>query len=774
MSFDLQNNEKLSPWWRYITFLVMIVGFTILGLITSIAYDNTAPIPKQVVDPEGRVIFTGEQVTRGQGVFLKNNLMEHGTLWGHGAYLGPDYSASYLHEQTLFMQKILADEIYHKPFDQLNDFEKGSVTQEIPKILKLNRYNPQTKTLLFTNEESKAYAHNLDFWRNYFTSGEAPGLPKNYISNPEDLSNLTSFFAWASWASATKRPGEDFTYTNNFPYDPIAGNYPSADAYLWSAISLLFIIGVTGLALFTVSKFGLGWGGGVKNRHICDTHLTLPTLTESQKATGKYFIFVALLFLCQSLVGGALAHYRVEPTFYGFPIADYLPYNLLRTWHLQLAIFWVATAWVAGGLFIAPLLSQNEPRYQKRGVDLLFAALLIVVAGSLIGEYLSSIDFFHGELWFWFGNQGSEYLDLGRFWQYLLIAGFSFWLFLLFQALKPAFRMPPRRELTILFFLTASTIPIFYVPAVFYNHETHYTLIDNWRFWIIHLWVEGFFEVFATVLVAIISVQMGIIRTITALRIIYLDAILYLLGGVVGTGHHWYFTGQTNVNMALSACFSAMEVVPLTLLTMEARDFIRVSQAKCEKFGYFLAEKQQWTINFLISVGIWNFVGAGMFGFLINLPIISYFEVGTNLTPNHGHAAMFGVFGMLALGTTMFCMRAMEDEDLWKRNRTFIKVGFWGLNVGMALMVILDLFPSGVLQLWDSMQNGYWHARELTYLMSGYFHTLEWIRMFGDLTFILIGVIPIVIAILRTFLFGGFSPPQLLESRKQPASTSNS
>ncbi len=765
MSFDLQANEKLSPWWRYITFLIMIVGFAVLGVITRIAYDNTAPIPKQVIDPDGNVIFTGEQVTLGQGVFLKNNLMEHGTLWGHGAYLGPDYSASYLHEQTLFMQKMLADEIYHKPFDQLNDFEKGSVSQEIPKILKENRYNPQTGTLLYTNEESKAYAHNIDFWKNYFTSGEAPGLPKNYISNPEDLINLTTFFAWASWASTANRPGEEFTYTNNFPYDPLAGNHPSADAYLWSAISLLFIIGVTGFALFIVSKFGLGWGSGVKNRHICDTHLTLPTLTESQKATGKYFIVVALLFLFQSLIGGALAHYRVESSFYGLPIVDYLPYNLLRTWHLQLAIFWVATAWVAGGLFIAPLLGQSEPRYQKRGVDLLFAALLIVVGGSLIGEYLSSRDFFHSNLWFWFGNQGSEYLDLGRFWQYLLIAGFSFWLFLLFRALKPAFRMPLRRELSILFFLTASTIPIFYVPAVFYTHETHYTLIDNWRFWIIHLWVEGFFEVFATVLVAIISVQMGIIRTITALRIIYLDAILYLLGGVVGTGHHWYFTGQTNVNMALSACFSAMEVVPLTLLTMEARDFIRVSQTKCEKCGYFLAEKQQWTINFLISVGVWNFIGAGMFGFLINLPIISYFEVGTNLTPNHGHAAMFGVFGMLALGTTMFCMRAMENETLWKRNRTFIKVGFWGVNVGMALMVILDLFPAGILQLWDSMQNGYWHARELAYLMSGYFHTLEWVRIFGDSVFILIGVIPLVFAILRTFLFGGFSSRQLLESR---------
>lgn len=760
MSFDLQENERLSPWWRWTTLLVMVVGFAILGLITRVAYDNTAPIPKQIIAPDGRVLFTGEQITRGQGVFLKNNLMEHGTLWGHGAYLGPDYSAAHLHELTLFMQKSIAQEVYGKPFGRLSAFEQGAVSQEIPKMLKQNRFDADTETLHFTNEEAKAYSHTLGYWTRYFTSGEAPGLPKNYLSDPEDLSNLTAFFAWAAWAAVTNRPGEEFTYTNNFPYDPVAGNYPSADAYLWSAISLLFIIGVTGLVLFTVSKFGLGWGGGVKNRHVCQTHLTLPTLTASQRTTGKYFVAVALLFLFQSLAGGALAHYRVESAFYGLPIVEYLPYNLLRTWHLQLAIFWVATAWVAGGLFIAPLLSQHEPRHQKLGVNLLFAALLIVIVGSLFGEYLSSRNFFGGELWFWFGNQGSEYLDLGRFWQYLLIAGFSFWLFLLFQALKPAFRMPKRREISLLFFLTASTIPIFYVPAVFYNHETHYTLIDNWRFWIIHLWVEGFFEVFSTVLVAIISVQMGIIRTITALRIIYLDAILYLLGGVVGTGHHWYFTGQTNLNMALSACFSAMEVVPLTLLTMEARDFIRISQAKCDKCGHFLAEKQKWTIYFLISVGVWNFVGAGMFGFLINLPIISYFEVGTSLTPNHGHAAMFGVFGMLALGTTMFCMRAMEDEALWKRNRTWIKTGFWGLNAGMALMVILDLFPAGVIQLWDAMQNGYWHARELTFLMSGYFHTLEWVRMFGDLVFILVGVIPIVFAILRTFLTRGFPLPQ--------------
>jgi nitric oxide reductase subunit B len=322
--------------------------------------------------------------------------------------------------------------------------------------------------------------------------------------------------------------------------------------------------------------------------------------------------------------------------------------------------------------------------------------------------------------------------------------------------------MPRRRELCILFFLTASTIPIFYIPAVFYHHDTHFTLIDNWRFWIIHLWVEGFFEVFSTVLVAIMTVQMGIIRAITALRIIYLDAILYLLGGVVGTGHHWYFTGQTNVNMALAACFSAMEVVPLTLLTMEARDFIRVSQTKCSKCQHYLAEKQQWTIYFLIAVGVWNFVGAGIFGFLINLPVISYFEVGTNLTANHAHAAMFGVFGMLALATVLFCMRAMQDETLWNRVKTLVKVSFFGLNIGMSLMVIVDLFPAGVLQLWDAIENGYWHARQLNYLMSGTYHLLEQIRIVGDVVFIVFGVIPIVAAILITFCSRGFASNELI------------
>ena len=141
-----------------------------------------------------------------------------------------------------------------------------------------------------------------------------------------------------------------------------------------------------------------------------------------------------------------------------------------------------------------------------------------------------------------------------------------------------------------------------------------------------------------------------------------------------------------------------------------------------------------------------------MFGFLINLPIVSYFEMGTGLTSNHGHAAMFGVFGMMALAVLVFCLRAMTDDARWARSETLIRVGFFGLNGGLALMILLDLFPAGVLQLWDSLETGYWHARRLTFTMTGTFHTLEWLRMVADLIFLVVGVVATVVAALRAAL----------------------
>ena len=460
---------------------------------------------------------------------------------------------------------------------------------------------------------------------------------------------------------------------------------------------------------------------------------------------------MALLFLAQSFLGGVLAHYRVETgAFYGFDLARWLPYTLARTWHLQLAIFWIATAWVGGGLFLAPWVGGEEPKHQKAGVYALLGALAVVVFGSLRAS-LSASTTSWGISGSGSGTRAPSTWTSDVSGSFCWQSGSLFWLFLMFRALRPAFKSPDKRELSSLFLYAAVAIPVFYLPALFYGPHTNFAVIDNWRFWIIHLWVEGFFELFATVLVAIMFHQMGVVSTKTATRLIYLDAILYLTGGIIGTGHHWYFTGQGTLNMGLAACFSALEVVPLTLLTLDAWDFIKLRKAKCSECGHDLAWSQKWAIYFLMAVGVWNFVGAGIFGFLINMPIVSYFEIGTSLTANHAHAAMFGVFGMLALAVMVFCLRAMQSDDSVEGNtRSSSDLASGALNVGLALMITLDLFPGGVLQLWDSVANGYWHARRLTFLMGGTYHKLEWLRMVGDMVFLFAGALPITLGALRS------------------------
>jgi nitric oxide reductase subunit B len=747
----------LSPWWRHSALLVMIFGFSVLSVVTVFTYTNAPPIPERVTDGTGTIVFTGADILKGQEVFLKYGLMEHGSLWGHGAYLGPDYSAEYLHRMGEITRDTIATENYRQLFAQLSPDQQSAISARTITALKENRYDDASRTLRFSSGESAAYRVQLPEWSDYFTRKDAaPGLPANYIESAEERKALTAYFAWAAWASVAVRPGKDYSYTNNWPYEPSVGNKPSTEAYFWSAMSLITLLAGIGLVLAIVGKFNyLGWKdeGASSHPEMMHSVLSMPKLyhpalklTPSQWATGWSFGIVALLFLAQAFLGGLLAHYRVETSFYGLDLSRWIPYNLARTWHLQLAIFWIATAWVGGGLFLASWVGSEEPKHQKAGAYVLLGALVFVVIGSLAGEALG-INNKLGQLWFWFGHQGSEYLDLGRFWQVLLALGLLFWLLLMYRALRPALRKPDKRELTSLFLYAAVAIPVFYLPALFYGPDTNFAIIDNWRFWIIHLWVEGFFEIFATVLVAIMFHQMGVVTTATATRLIYLDAILYLIGGIIGTGHHWYFTGQGTLNMGLASCFSALEVVPLTLLTLDAWDFINLRKTHR---GRDMVAGQKWAIYFLMAVGFWNFVGAGIFGFLINLPIVSYFEVGTTLTANHGHAAMFGVFGMLALAVLVFCLRTMQSDATWKGTEKFIRAGFWGANAGLALMMALDLFPGGVIQLWDSITNGYWHARRLTFLMGGTFHKLEWLRLLGDMVFLLAGALPLTLGALRS------------------------
>jgi nitric oxide reductase subunit B len=225
-----------------------------------------------------------------------------------------------------------------------------------------------------------------------------------------------------------------------------------------------------------------------------------------------------------------------------------------------------------------------------------------------------------------------------------------------------------------------------------------------------------------------------------ALTVIYLDILLYSAGGVIGTMHHVYFSGTPAQHMALGAFFSAAEVIPLTFLTVEAWSFLQLGaqqQAKSRTpFPHY------WAVMFLVAVGFWNFLGAGVFGFLINLPVVSYYEIGTALTANHGHAAMMGVYGMLAVGLALFCIRYMIPQERWSDRAA--KISFWSLNLGLAWMVFATLLPLGLMQLYESVNSGYFEARTLKYLTNRVNAFLEWLRLPGDVVFIVGGVLPLL------------------------------
>ncbi|MFZ2447989.1 MAG: cbb3-type cytochrome c oxidase subunit I [Syntrophobacteraceae bacterium] len=748
METSENSAQQLSPAWRYAVVVTVLIGMAVLIYISISAYRDAPPIPSKVVDPSGRVVYTGADVMAGQEVFLRYGLMANGTIWGHGAYLGPDFSAQYLHTLGEHTAEGLVAKMFQHPLSKLTAEELEIVAAEVAGVLKKNRYDAGARVLVFTGFEADSYTRQIALWARHFSDPElSGGLSPKYITDLEELRQLTAFFSWTAWAAVANRPGKNYSYTNNFPYDPSVGNRATPDALLWSMLSIITFLGGLAAVLFVFGRFEyLGW----KPSDVPHEPRLVPgNATESQRATIKFFVVVSLLFLVQVLVGGGTAHFRAEPgSFYGFDLASIFPSNILRTWHLQLAIFWVATAYIAGGLLIAPSLSDTEPRLQKLGINLLFWALVLVVGGSLFGELLG-IRQALGDLWFWFGHQGWEFLELGRMWQVLLTVGFVLWLVLVYRAVGNGTRSKEYGELATLFIIAAATIPIFYIPAFFFDSVSNYAVVDMWRFWIIHLWVEGFFEIFVTAMVAVIFYQLGMVTHRTAIRVIYLDAILFLGGGIVGTAHHWYWTGQSVMTMAFAAMYSAMEVVPLTLLTLDAWSFVRVTRSECPVCGVI---PHKWTFYFLMAVGFWNFVGAGIFGFLINLPIVSYFEVGTMLTPNHGHAAFMGAFGMLAMALLVLGLRHVLTEEQWAKPEKFIKVSFWGLNIGLALMILLNLFPGGVMQLRDVLDNGYWHARNLGYLNQRFVRMIEWFRLPGDAVFIALGVVPAVIASVMTYV----------------------
>jgi len=724
---------------------VMTISFAVLIYYGIEIYREAPPIPDKVVLTDGTLLFTGQDIKDGQNVWQSMGGQEMGTVWGHGAYQAPDWSADWLHKEALFILNKLALKTTGKTYDDQTDENKAALKVTLQRELRKNTYDPTGKTITISSDRAEAIASNAKFYGGLFTNDpsllklrEAYSIPENALKSPERVRVLNAFFFWISWACVTERVGQDITYTNNWPSEELVGNHPTGALLLWTGFSVIMLLAGIGMMGFYYARR--------REESVDEIPAKFPLAdyvqTPSQKATVKYFWVVSALFLVQVVAGIITAHYTVEgQAFFGIPLSQWLPYSISRTWHIQIAIFWIATSWLATGLYYAPAISGVEPKFQKLGVNVLFLALLVIVVGSLIGQWMGIMQKLGYIQNFWFGHQGYEYVDLGRFWQIFLFLGLFIWLFLMGRAIWPALKVKSEsRNLLILFLISSIAIAAFYGAGLMWGRQTNLAIAEYWRWWVVHLWVEGFFEVFAAVVTAFLFVRMQIIKAATATTAVLFSTVVFLSGGILGTFHHLYFTGTPTAIMALGATFSALEVVPLVLMGFEAYDNLKLNGSN------EWIKKYRWAINSFIAVAFWNLVGAGIFGFLINPPIALYYMQGLNTTAVHGHTALFGVYGMLGIGLMLFVLRDMDKDSVW--NEKWLKFAFWSINIGLVAMVLLSVLPVGLAQTLASVKNGLWYARSAEFMQQPYIVTFKWLRMIGDSMFAL-GTIS-----LAWFIFG--------------------
>ncbi len=726
--------EYRKLWWLLIA--ILIVTFSTLGYFGREVYRHAPPIPGQVVADDGRILMTHDSILDGQTAWQSVGGMQLGSIWGHGAYQAPDWTADWLHRELINWLEIAAQESFGKPYAELNGAQQNSLQYELKTTYRTNTYDSASDKVVVSKRRAHAIQKTTAYYASLFSAEpelrstrKSFAMKEDTLPDPERRARLTEFFFWTAWAASTERTTGSATYTNNWPHEPLIGNKPTAENIIWSIVSVILLIAGVG---------GLIWVWAFLRKE--DEHefvapekdpISLVSLTPSQRALGKYLFLVVALFCFQVMLGGVTAHYTVEgQEFYGINLSKWFPYSLTRTWHIQSALFWIATGFLAAGLFLAPIINGGkDPKFQKLGVDILFWALVAVVVGSFVGNFLAIAHIMPANLNFWLGHQGYEYVDLGRIWQIGKFTGIVLWLALMLRGIVPALYQPGDKNLLALLTASVAAIGLFYGAGFFYGERTPLSVMEYWRWWIVHLWVEGFFEVFATAALAFIFCSMGLVSRRMATTASLGSASLFMLGGIPGTFHHLYFSGTTTPIMAVGATFSALEVVPLVVLGYEAWE-----NWSLKKRALWM-QNIKWPLQFFVAVAFWNMLGAGVFGFMINPPIALYYIQGLNTTPLHAHAALFGVYGFLALGFTLLVLRYIRPQFVF--NDRLMKVSFWWLNGGLALMIFTSLMPIGFIQFHASASVGLWYARSEAFMQQDLLQTLRWVRTFGDVVFII-------------------------------------
>lgn len=714
--------------------IIALIMVSALIYYTANLQKEVPPIPKEVKSVSGEVLYTSEDVIAGKAYFQQFDLTDWGSMLGMGAYMGPDFTTDFVHYRAVFLYDFYGMKTYGKKNDQLSAVERGAIKEMVKSDFKEQTHLLEGTTV-YTEASAAAYKWNVAYLTKLLVEGDPERAYRGGVIRPEEAVKIAAFVDWGQLVASSYRPDTKRTWSNNWPAEPLIDQDLTFNSHKISLWEFLILWTLTIVVIYLSYEYLFKKEKDDKPEQA----LKITSLFKSQKKLLKYIPIVAGLFLVQLFLGGYLAHLYTEPSKDFIISQELLPFNVLRSMHTQLAILWVAVGWLVGGLLIAPLVANKDHKYPWL-VDVLWIALLVVAVGSMVGLYMGATGQMR-ETWFWLGNEGRELINLGRVWDIGLVIGLVFWFLLIISLIRKAATNNPIVS-TIIW--SAFAIATLYMAGMMPVHKIipNYTVDDYYRWWVIHLWVELTFELFAAGVIAFFTVSLGLITHKTAVKVMFFELFLISLSGTLGVGHHYFWQGLDEYWIAIGGIFSALEPLPLALMIIEAM--------KNKKEKIYSGENFDYNTPFMWIAGsaVMNWIGAGFFGMVINTPTISYYSHGTYLIMPHGHVALLGAFGYISIAFIYMTSRAnaLANNLVW--NDKLSKTGFWVLTIG-ALLYTIPTYIVGIHQTEVAMESGYFLARmrETVDSLQGWM----WARTVPDGMMILGGLIIFYDLVNKTF-----------------------